>query len=381
MYHLVEDETFQYHAGLERTMAALEKDTAPDLRLRINRLTIDNYKGIGHLELEFPPPALSGDADVTVIGSENGMGKTSILEAIVLLMCGLEERGLSRYSPEDWAYFNNRFIRSSENRSGVRAVFALSQGEQDASISLFREGIPEISETKNLKRLISACSDIAPLQKADPGSILAPPEDPISAPGTLYFHSYRRIRESDLQKAQESPFKNAKTTAEDRAAMQMPLAEFKNAIAKAILGKAGMLSDPSPSDAQGRLAKLNELLREYAESELTNLELIGRTLEPRVRDLETGIEFLLDGLSSGQKELVSLLFSVWLSSLDSPKIVLIDEPELHLNAQWHRKLVRWLTELAPRNQYILATHSDEVFAAVEQSHRILLKPEGAGTNA
>jgi predicted ATP-dependent endonuclease of OLD family len=56
-----------------------------------------------------------------------------------------------------------------------------------------------------------------------------------------------------------------------------------------------------------------------------------------------------------------------------PKIILIDEPELHLNRDWQQTLVHDLVENAPNNQYILATHSVEVAEAVEPYQRILLE--------
>jgi predicted ATP-dependent endonuclease of OLD family len=55
--------------------------------------------------------------------------------------------------------------------------------------------------------------------------------------------------------------------------------------------------------------------------------------------------------------------------------VLIDEPELYLNAEWHWSLIRNMCQLAPDNQYIIATHSQDVFEAVDEDRRILLVPE------
>ena len=79
-----------------------------------------------------------------------------------------------------------------------------------------------------------------------------------------------------------------------------------------------------------------------------------------------------DGLSSGQKEIISTLFLIWYHTKDKPSVVFIDEPELHLNAQWHRSLVNRLMKLAPNNQYIMATHSEDIMDSVEEDRRILL---------
>jgi predicted ATP-dependent endonuclease of OLD family len=57
---------------------------------------------------------------------------------------------------------------------------------------------------------------------------------------------------------------------------------------------------------------------------------------------------------------------------------LIDEPELHLNAEWHGDFVRQLHKLAPQNQYILATHSEEMFRSVDECYRAILVPDDNG---
>jgi recombinational DNA repair ATPase RecF len=54
--------------------------------IRLNHLKIENYKKIDRLEIEFPRPLMTGDADVLLFGSENGGGKTSVLECCALLM-------------------------------------------------------------------------------------------------------------------------------------------------------------------------------------------------------------------------------------------------------------------------------------------------------
>ena len=78
---------------------------APSVRIR--RLWVEDYKGIDHIELAFPPPLLPGDPDIVVMGSRNGLGKTSVLECCALLLIGLTrgeylfEFERNRYLPMD----------------------------------------------------------------------------------------------------------------------------------------------------------------------------------------------------------------------------------------------------------------------------------------
>ena len=58
--------------------------------------------------------------------------------------------------------------------------------------------------------------------------------------------------------------------------------------------------------------------------------------------------------------------------MTKPALVLIDEPELHLNADWQRELIYQLHASMPQNQYILATHSEDIFASVSPVRRLML---------
>ncbi|MBK7828327.1 AAA family ATPase [Nannocystis sp.] len=124
---------------------------------------------------------------------------------------------------------------------------------------------------------------------------------------------------------------------------------------------------------------LNELLLRYAGGVIEKLRpLPDNTLDFRIRPQGEAASFAFDGLSSGQKEIVSTLFLIWRYSrrqgVEVPAIVLVDEPELHLNAEWHADLLEQLRKVGPDNQYILATHSEQVFHAVDADRRRLLVP-------
>ncbi len=56
--------------------------------IKLRSISIKNYKGIDSFSIDFPMPTLFEDPDILVMGSENGLGKTSIIEcSALLLMC------------------------------------------------------------------------------------------------------------------------------------------------------------------------------------------------------------------------------------------------------------------------------------------------------
>ncbi|UTV26400.1 AAA family ATPase [Photobacterium atrarenae] len=61
-------------------------------------------------------------------------------------------------------------------------------------------------------------------------------------------------------------------------------------------------------------------------------------------------------LSRGEKTLLYIFFVVFLYR-SKVRVFLFDEPEISLHVKWQRNLIKDLSELAPNNQFIIATHS------------------------
>lgn len=68
----------------------------------------------------------------------------------------------------------------------------------------------------------------------------------------------------------------------------------------------------------------------------------------------------LEQLSSGEKQLLLILFKVFLMD-NKPYILLMDEPEISLHISWQQNLIKTLRELNPNCQLIIATHSPSIF--------------------
>ncbi len=182
-------------------------------------------------------------------------------------------------------------------------------------------------------------------------------------PDLLLFHGYRKVREGTLP-------------AQDMLTQERP--EITSAVkvraVRLLLASSGLVEGTEPVDAERRLEQLNTLLATFAGGRIDKkLRPVGkdqldlRIVTPR------NTTFSFDALSSGQKEIVTTLFLIWNETLAHPALVLIDEPELHLNAEWQREFLRHLLSLAPNNQYILATHSEDIFASVAEERRVLLE--------
>jgi predicted ATPase len=111
-------------------------------------------------------------------------------------------------------------------------------------------------------------------------------------------------------------------------------------------------------------------------------------LSIRVQDTETNREFDLDAMSSGEKGLV-LTFLLIGQSMTSGGLILLDEPELHLNPAVCKSLLTFLVDryvLRSNLQVIVCTHSPEIVAGAFEkpqcslyhlkSERVLTKVRG-----
>lgn len=161
---------------------------------------------------------------------------------------------------------------------------------------------------------------------------------------------------------------------------EFPMSAFKLQILRSLMEQANLFEFDEEKGSGEAIDALNQLLKNYAGGTISKLRPSpDNTIDFRVNPVGRGESFTFDGLSSGQKEIISTLFLIWYHTRNRPSVVFIDEPELHLNAQWHRGFVKSLTSLAPQNQYIVATHSEDVMDSVSEDRRALLSTDqGAG---
>jgi hypothetical protein len=83
------------------------------------------------------------------------------------------------------------------------------------------------------------------------------------------------------------------------------------------------------------------------------------TLRVIVKNLWAGCVLTLEDLSSGEKQIVSLMAKLYLSK--RKKLVLIDEPELSLSLPWQKKVLPDLMASGSVAQMFAITHSPFIF--------------------
>lgn len=91
-----------------------------------------------------------------------------------------------------------------------------------------------------------------------------------------------------------------------------------------------------------------------------------------VKDSHTGERISLNDLSSGEKQVISLMATIYLND-STPKIILIDEPELSLSIEWQRMILPDLNAGENVKQVIAITHSPFIFDNELDSYATAMK--------
>lgn len=356
--------------------------------IRLSRLTIKNYKKLDSLEIDFPRPVMAEDADILVFGSKNGGGKTSVLECCSLLMlAGIV--GVQNF---------NRFLKDSERfpvdvlppdivdllvKAGQQETIITGDFEQDekkCTVSLTIE-----RSINSIKATIKGEGQLFKFSRNDISfgtffsalhSILSFSGEPSITPALLHFNSYRKVQESNPElsmMAGEYSTRHQTIRRSIGKRINTPVSTFKLEILRSLMSQASLFEGLEENESSSVLTQLNTLIRRYCGGQIERLRLLpDNTVDIRIKTDDGKNSFSFDGLSSGQKEMIATLFLIWKNTQKQPCIVLIDEPELHLNTEWHGDFVRQLHKLAPQNQYILATHSEEIFRSVDENYRAVL---------
>jgi predicted ATPase len=373
--------------------------------MRLQSLSVQNFRALEDINITF-----KGSADVIV--GPNAIGKTTILEAIRLARAILAPRianeaqqtliSLGAISPHLPQQINFAALaRDPKLPLVISCKYELAPAEITALDSLVpalinsvvqaRLGAPTMDRLVLVQFLSSAQGQAALLQARtfvttniatvktskictlqvtfDPQSqnfsgfdslsqlVISALEGRLPPHQTLfsYFPADRAMPSSEVPIQLGAPDVSAQLMSYN----SMPQTKYQRL--KTTIVNSYLLNSASPSGMVEDFKKIFANL-------LKDREILGLTLTEfglvsvRVRDLTTGQTFDIDSMSSGEKGLI-LMFLLIGNNLADGGIILIDEPELHLNPAVCKILLPFLIDeyLKPKNlQAIICSHSPEV---------------------
>lgn len=108
---------------------------------------------------------------------------------------------------------------------------------------------------------------------------------------------------------------------------------------------------------EGFVSICNEYLKRSSDSKYLKFD--AASLSVLVFDDFTGGKIKLDDLSSGEKQIISLMSALYLDKKE--KLILIDEPELSLSIEWQKKILPDVINSGTVSQILAITHSPFIF--------------------
>jgi predicted ATP-binding protein involved in virulence len=322
--------------------------------MKITKVILQNFRGIGSLELDFPI-----EQNVITLVGINGVGKSSILDTITIILstCWLISYRCKHGISSEKNYPNqvkNSDIKINQEAASCKIVF--SDSDNNCKISIFKT-----YDSYKASDYIPALSEIA--------ETLLIRHSSDRQVGLISSRSYRMdfVGNNISEKGKPSDF-------------DIFFKWFKD------------LED----------IEHEEMIEENSQHRNKSLEAVRKAISHilgegfsrlRVRratnDLivnKNGIDISIRLLSDGEKSLIALVSDLaknlattypnMENPLEGDGIVLIDEIELHMHPTWQRMIIPRLTKTFPNCQFIITTHSPQVLSHVQPESIYLLKKVG-----
>ena len=368
--------------------------------MKLRKVRIENFRAIKETEIVFAD-ALSAIRPVTVLAGPNGTGKTSVLFAIVQAL-----RGVMGYRTSDVPEPDERDIHTPLSIGGlsptppsISVTLDIEFGDEERAA--IRKVMGEVSPEERLGDLpngkVRAVWKYPPERHPD-GSVKpfwflyrTDPRDAVP-----WFHgrksaitgwTSRKFRDRALldkiggiylfpqDRSLRSRVMGERLTQDEEST---PSADRKGRELSSVWGVLEYLSNYSRSAPEGIKPEENweQRIRESFNRICAPKEYVGfmyRSDDPLGAPYfkDNGSTYPLDMAASGEQVIIEYLARLTYPSPMNHSIILIDEPEIHLHPAWIRQLYLALPKIGVGNQYIVTTHSAELYAAAARDQALI----------
>lgn len=349
--------------------------------MRLETLTLENYR-------LFPELTVAFHKNLTVLAGSNGSGKTAVLEGVTVAIGTLFSKldGITGTSlrPSD-ARLMAYAIGSSDDvqpQYPVRVAAAGSLGGEQIRWTR-RLNTPEGSMTVGeAKEVITLSQHLQERLRSGDQTLLLPV---IAYYGTARLRDYHREKRANTQK------KNTRTkgyvdcldgTANIKLMMnwfqKMTVQKYRHQEA----GKPPVLELEAVYQALSRCFSAvtgfsdvsvlynldtNELDIRYVDQDGLNMRIPMSQLSDGYRGTLSLIADIAYRMATLNPQLLDRVLE------ETEGIVLIDEVDLHLHPQWQKRVLKDLTSIFPKVQFIVSSHAPEVINSVRSENLVILE--------
>jgi len=349
--------------------------------MKIKEITLRNYKRFVEEKTVF----FYKDGEInalTLIVGNNGTGKTSLLQAIVMMIAPLTRDNFS-IKDIDWSGFEYRFIQSGGRMPlKIEATIEFSEEELNET-TLYAERLKELgkglvipNKNKEIKILFDYENE-KPFTKNPKDyyhflgyqyakqltAFEADKNKLFEKVGNIYWYTEQRTSYSvnNMFGGETSQLDAIRSFLASAYSFHIAITESRRTL------KAGEFDF---------YKKISELYSKV----FTDRKFIGATPRFDIYEKSTAPDFFLnDGkndyelseMSAGERAIFPILMDFARYNINN-SIIIIDEIELHLHAPLQQAFIRALPKLGHNNQFILTSHSDYVTTMFEENQIIKL---------
>ena len=377
----------------------------------LEKIEICNYKKIRKLRINF-------EKELTVIIGDNGVGKTTILDAIrknmMWISASIRKDNASggTISPEEvnnqsltdiaGTYIDCNFNLGSKNQ--VRGLIAKALDTSVISLKSeltnyrdIGQKIRELNDYKAINFPLFALYGVGRLSERKFSSSdlvfnkIDGYEEALNKDSNFnifleWVIQILKISKGTLSKDQELLLQDIQALELGGAIDSLsPLNPMYLKLKKSFEEKSIQQSN---NEANKILSNINLVYQKIYE-DFIGLELVNNDDgKDKVQLILKGDSFFLHQLSDGQRVFLGLIGDLTRRLIllndnsDNPLmgqgIVLIDEIELHLHPKWQQKIIRVLRKCFPNIQFIISTHSPQILGEVESKHLRILTLQESG---
>ncbi|MBD1885475.1 AAA family ATPase [Microcoleus vaginatus] len=335
--------------------------------MKVKRLKMNSFRGISDLTLEF-------DTDEpTVFIGINGVGKSSILECLAILLYWLTKR--IQTSNIHGRFFNEDDIKKGCKETHNEITISINDWPEVVwSLTKVRKGRSQ-DTSSNLVDLKRVVAHIHSQLYANSYAAL---------PLAVYYPTNRAVLDIPLKIRTKHSFEQITVYDEALTGGQIDFRRFFE-----------WFRDREDLENELRLNNTNEYRDRELEAvryAITNLldgwsNLRVRRSPLRMTVNKEGDELIVNQLSDGEKCLLALAGDLArrlaianpnpdCNPLEGSGVVLIDEIELHLHPKWQRAIIPNLKKTFPNCQFIITTHSPQVISDLKWVHLLRSTSEG-----
>ncbi len=334
--------------------------------IKILTLTLENFRGIKELQLPFEP-------GLTVIAAVNGGGKTTVIDALAMLLSWLTAR-TKRDSGK-----GGRIKEVEINNDRKHAQLSLQTSSGEWSIGKTRKGTDFV--------VISNLLALANIVRQLRGQL----ETENSLPVFAFYPVNRAVRDDDFPKRirikhEFDPISVYDDFLTSSANFRLFFEWFRERedIENENLRTNGILQNVDTLEfldlqLEAVRSALEKFLPEYHDFRIKRQPL-------RMVVTKGDQELRIDSLSVGETCFIALIGDIARrlsianprkrNPLEGEGVILIDEIDLHLHPAWQRRAVTNLTKVFPNVQFVVTTHSPQILSEVApESIRLLYQED------